>query len=192
VVLDGVLRRHDEERIRQRARHAVDGHAPLAHRLEQRRLRLRRRAVDLVREHDVREDRARRNSNRRACGSKTETPIRSEGSMSEVNCTRTKRPPTARASAGGQRGLADAGDVLDEQMPACEQRRQGEPDRLGLPLEGGSDRRAETLHQIELAPIRRLRVSCRSRLHARSFPKNLARATRRARFDLTRGRNRAH
>ena len=36
-----------------------DRHLPLLHRLEQRRLRLRRGAVDLVREEEVREDRAR-------------------------------------------------------------------------------------------------------------------------------------
>ena len=39
------------------ARHAVDGHLALGHRLEQRGLRLRRRAVDLVDEDDVGEDR---------------------------------------------------------------------------------------------------------------------------------------
>jgi hypothetical protein len=38
----------------------------LRHRLEQRRLRLRHRAVDLVDEHDVREDRPGRNSKSRS------------------------------------------------------------------------------------------------------------------------------
>ena len=42
---------------RQLARRAVDGDLPLGHCLEQRGLRLRHRAVDLVDEHDVREDR---------------------------------------------------------------------------------------------------------------------------------------
>jgi hypothetical protein len=37
---------------------AGDGHLALLHRLEQRRLHLGRRAVDLVGEHDVGEDRA--------------------------------------------------------------------------------------------------------------------------------------
>ena len=46
--LDRVLRREHEERLGQRVRLAVDGDLPLLHRLEQRRLRLRRRAVDLV------------------------------------------------------------------------------------------------------------------------------------------------
>ena len=56
-VLDRVLGREQEEGRRELARDAVDRHLPLGHRLEQRRLRLRHRAVDLVDEHDVREDR---------------------------------------------------------------------------------------------------------------------------------------
>ncbi|CDK39230.1 hypothetical protein BN903_4 [Halorubrum sp. AJ67] len=39
---------------------AVDGHLSLLHRLQQRGLRLRRGAIDLVGEDDVREDRSRR------------------------------------------------------------------------------------------------------------------------------------
>jgi hypothetical protein len=58
VVVERVLRRDDEERLGQRCVTAVDGHARFAHRLEQRRLHLRARAVDLVGEHDVREQRA--------------------------------------------------------------------------------------------------------------------------------------
>ena len=59
LVLDRVLGRDDEERVVEPARLAVDRHLLLGHRLEQRGLRLRHRAVDLVDEHDVREDRAR-------------------------------------------------------------------------------------------------------------------------------------
>ena len=56
-LLDRVLRRHDHEQRRQRIRHGADRDLPLAHRLEQRRLHLRRRAVDLVGEHEVVEHR---------------------------------------------------------------------------------------------------------------------------------------
>jgi hypothetical protein len=56
--LDRVLRRQDEEGLRQDACDAVDGDLPLGHSLEERRLRLRHRAVDLVDEHHVGEDRA--------------------------------------------------------------------------------------------------------------------------------------
>ena len=57
--LDRVLRREDGEALGQRVRRAVHGHAALLHRLEQRRLGLGRRAVDLVAQHQVGEDRAR-------------------------------------------------------------------------------------------------------------------------------------
>src|ERR671935_1239998 len=55
--LDRVLGRHQKEGIGDLARNAVDSHLSLGHRLEHRRLRLRRRTVDLVDEDDVREDR---------------------------------------------------------------------------------------------------------------------------------------
>ena len=56
-LLDRVLRGEHDERLGQRARLAVDRDLRLLHRLEQRALRLGRRAVDLVAEHDVGEDR---------------------------------------------------------------------------------------------------------------------------------------
>jgi hypothetical protein len=58
LLLDRVLGRDDEERRRERTGHTVHGHLPLGHRLEQRGLRARHRAVDLVDQDDVREDRA--------------------------------------------------------------------------------------------------------------------------------------
>ena len=54
--LDRVLRRHHEERIGNGMRVVADRHLVLLHDLEQRRLHLRRRAVDLVREEEVAED----------------------------------------------------------------------------------------------------------------------------------------
>ena len=58
LALDRVLRREHEERLGHRVGDAADRHVALGHHLEQRRLHLRRRAVDLVGEHDVGEDRA--------------------------------------------------------------------------------------------------------------------------------------
>ena len=57
--LDRVLRREHEERPLDLVVMAAHGDRELLHRLEQRGLRLRRRAVDLVREQHVREQRAR-------------------------------------------------------------------------------------------------------------------------------------
>ena len=55
--LDRVLRREHEERPRHRERVVPDRHLALLHHLEQRRLHLRRGAVDLVGEEEVAEDR---------------------------------------------------------------------------------------------------------------------------------------
>ncbi len=57
-MLDRILGRDHQERLRQPARDAVDGHLSLGHRLEQGGLRTRHRAVDLVDEDDRREDRS--------------------------------------------------------------------------------------------------------------------------------------
>ena len=53
-----ILRRDDEKRLGQRPRPAIDGDLFLFHRFEQRALGLRRRAIHLVRENDLREYRA--------------------------------------------------------------------------------------------------------------------------------------
>ena len=57
-LLDGILRGEHEEGHPDLARDAVDRDAALLHDLEERGLGLRARPVDLVGEHDVREDRA--------------------------------------------------------------------------------------------------------------------------------------
>jgi hypothetical protein len=57
LILDGVVRREQEERMGELSGDAVRGDLPLGHRLEQRGLGLRSRAVDLVDEDHVREDR---------------------------------------------------------------------------------------------------------------------------------------
>ena len=56
--LDGVLRGEDEERFLQGVRRALHGDLVFLHRLQQGSLGFRRRPVDLVRQHDVGEDRA--------------------------------------------------------------------------------------------------------------------------------------
>jgi hypothetical protein len=56
-LLDRVLRREDEERRLELVGFSTVRDGAFLHRLEQRRLRLRRRAVDLIREDDLAEDR---------------------------------------------------------------------------------------------------------------------------------------
>ena len=66
--LDRVLRREHVERLFELIGPALDRDPVLLHRLEQRRLRLRRGAVDLVGEDDVREDRPRGEDHLAAAG----------------------------------------------------------------------------------------------------------------------------
>ena len=56
-MLDRILRGDDDEWIGQRIGRVADRDLPLLHRFEQRALNFRRRAVDLVAENQVREDR---------------------------------------------------------------------------------------------------------------------------------------
>ncbi len=57
-MLDRILRRDDEEWIGKRQASLLDADHALAHRFEQRRLRFRRRTIDLVGEENIGEDRA--------------------------------------------------------------------------------------------------------------------------------------
>ena len=68
--LDRVLRGEHVERLVELIGLALHGDAMLLHRFEQRRLRLRRGAVDFVRQHDVGEDRPRREHHLPATGSR--------------------------------------------------------------------------------------------------------------------------
>ncbi len=66
---DGVLGRQNEERLLERVARAGGGDLVLLHGLEQSGLGLRRRAVDLVGEHDVGEERTFHEDERAALGS---------------------------------------------------------------------------------------------------------------------------
>ncbi len=101
--LDRVLRREHEERPLDRVVMTAHRDREFLHRLEQRGLRLRRRAVDLVREQHVREQRARHE--RPACAgpvvmssSMMSVPVTSVGIRSGVNWMRLNVSPSAIAS----------------------------------------------------------------------------------------------
>jgi hypothetical protein len=137
--LDRVLRRDHEERIGQGVRDAVDGDLALLQALEQGRLRLRRRPVDLVADHDVREDGA---------GLELE-PARGpveDGHARDVARQQVGRELDARdrrvdrlGQCAGELGLADAGDVLDEEVPLGEQDGQRRADGAVLPVDDRPD-----------------------------------------------------
>ena len=127
VVLDGILRGQHHEGLRQRVGVGVHGDLGLVHGLQQRRLRFRRGAVDLVGQDDVGEDRA---------GLELELlldlvedadahhvagqHVRSELDALEGAVERMRQGLR-------QRGLAHAGHVFDQQMAA---RQQGDQRQL--------------------------------------------------------------
>ena len=120
-VLGGVLGRDDHERASQLVGLLIDGDPPLLHRFEQSRLRLRRGAVDLVDEHDVREDRSRVELERRLPLVEDHRPgdVRRKhvgGALDprELGLDRTCERP-------GQGRLANAGTILDQDVPAGDQ-----------------------------------------------------------------------
>jgi hypothetical protein len=124
-----------QERPRQRARDAVGGDARLLHRLEQRRLRLRGRAVDLVGEQQLREHRA---------GEELERVLLL---VEHVAAAHVARHQVGReldalelaaehaAERAHQQRLAEAGRPFEEHVAAGEHRQQRVLDDLLLPDE---------------------------------------------------------
>jgi hypothetical protein len=149
LVLDRVLGREQEERLGQESRLAVDRHLALGHRLEQGGLRLRHRAVDLVDEQDVREDRARPELevalllvvDREAC---------------DVGRLQVGRALHAGELEPGDRlrdrarenGLRRARDVFEEDMPLAGERREYELDLVRLAVDDRLDVRAQPLGDL--------------------------------------------
>ena len=132
LVLDRVLGRDDEERIRHRVGRAVDRRLTLLHAFEERGLGLRGRPVDLVGEHDLAEDRA---------GAELEllgllVVDREPRDVGRQQVGGELDPPEGGAEAPGDRlgehGLAGARHVLDEQVAATQQGDQGQTDFVVL------------------------------------------------------------
>ena len=132
LVLDRVLRGDDEERIGHLVGDAVDRRLALLHRLEQARLRLRRRPVDLVGEDDLAHDRAR-----------PELELlgllvvdRQAGHVGRQQVRRELDPPERATEAPGdglgQDRLAGARHVLDQEVAAAQQGDEREPDFVVL------------------------------------------------------------
>jgi hypothetical protein len=140
LVLDRVLGREQQERVRKDARDAVDRHLPLCHRFEQRRLRLRHRSVDLVDEHDVREDRP---------GAELEVtlPLVENGQARDIGRLEVRRaldPLRGRAvdrlrDRTREHRLRRSGHVFEEDVPAAHQRREHELDLCALAVDDELD-----------------------------------------------------
>jgi hypothetical protein len=139
VVLERVLRCDHEERTGQGVRNSVDGDRGLAHRFEQRGLGLRARAVDLVGQNHVGEQRA---------GLKGEVGagpavdhLRGGDAQDVAGQQVAGELDTLEAGVDGagqrvgQRGLAHARHVFQQQMAAGDQRFHGASHYLGLASE---------------------------------------------------------
>ena len=135
VEFDRVLGRENDERLGHESWDTVDRHLMLLHRLEQRRLGLGRRSVDLIGDHDVREDRA-------VVELEAVLPLVVDLDAGDVGGEQVGRELDALQRSvdrfgqrAGERGLADAGYVLDQQVPVGQHAGDGEPDHVGLALQ---------------------------------------------------------
>ena len=145
LLLDGVLRGHDQERLRQRPALLRHGDLPLLHRFQQGGLHLGRGAVDLVGQQQVVEDRT---------GAKLELArLRPEdvgaGQVRRQQVGRELHPVKAGLEAAAEHlhrpGLGQSRHALHQQMPPREQRNEhvldelllAEDARLHSPAHGG-------------------------------------------------------
>ena len=98
-----------------------------------------------------------RNSNSRVSWLKTDTPVTSLGSRSGVNWIRRTVQSMRAGQRLGEHRLADARDVLDQQVPLGEQHDQRGVDHVGLALDHPLDVRADAAddprHRLQVVPI---------------------------------------
>ena len=139
--LDRVLRGQHEERVRAAVGRALDGDVALGHRLEQRRLRLRRGPVDLVDEQDVGEHRAGLEDERpSSCVSMIDDPVMSPGSMSGVHWMRlTSRRSSTADRARASIDLPTPGTSSNSTWPFGADGDQREADDVLLAVDDGVD-----------------------------------------------------
>jgi len=131
-----VLRREHQERLRDRVLRAADGDVLLLHRLEQRGLRLRRGAVDFIRQEQVRKHRPRLEAERFL-------PVLILGDdvcADDVRRHQVRRELDAREleihrlpKRAHQHRLASPGTPVEQHMPAGEERDQHAFDDVVLP-----------------------------------------------------------
>jgi Dolichyl-phosphate-mannose-protein mannosyltransferase len=122
--VDGILRGDDKERRRQRMRHAIGGHLLFGHRFEQRTLRFRRRAVDLVGEHELCEQRSGMEFEFAALALVHADPDNVGRQQIGRELDALERKIERRGKGVRQRSLADAGQIFDQKMAACKDARE--------------------------------------------------------------------
>ena len=123
--LDRVLRGQHQERPLDLVAGPLDRDAVLLHDLQQGRVRLGRRAVDLVGQQQLGEDRARAESETPGSSCRrSASPVMSDGIRSAVNWMRPNWQPSTRPSVRTNSVLPKPGHALDQHVPAGEQGHQ--------------------------------------------------------------------
>ena len=124
-LVNRVLRRHDEERLDQLAQFAARGDLVLLHGFEQGRLGLRRRAVDFVRQHQVREDRPALELELAPPAGHLHDDVRAENIRRHQvggELDAAEREVQHFAERAHEQRLAQPGHPFEQHMPAREQR----------------------------------------------------------------------
>ena len=132
LMLDRVLRRHHHEVLAERMRGAVEGDGVFLHGFQQRCLRLRRRAVDFVGKQQVAEDRAAR---QRELPGLEIVDVRSDdvaGHQVGRELDAAIGDAERLREAARRHRLGGAGRAFEQDMPAGEQCRQHQVDRIVL------------------------------------------------------------
>jgi hypothetical protein len=142
----GILRRHHHEGLRQPVRDPLDGDGPLAHGLEQRTLGAGRGAVDLVGQHDVGEDRPRPELELSSVAQEDAGTRDVAGQEVRRALDTAEGALQAAGERARERGLAHAGNILDQRVPAREQAGDQAIDGLAIAQVRRADRVAQLLH----------------------------------------------
>ena len=166
--LDRVLRREDVERLFELVGAALDGDAVFLHGFQQCGLRLGRRAVDFVGQHDVGENRSRREHHLAAAGGGVFLDDVGAGDVRghQVGCELDARELQVQHARHGvdQQRLRQAGHADDQAVATDEQRQQHLVDHLVLPddqlFQLADDLFATILHAIgQRQIVRRVHVN---------------------------------
>ena len=125
-VVNGVLRGNEQKGRSQIVIDAVGRDLPFRHRLEQRRLRPRRGAIDFVRQNNLGKERA--GPELKVCRLGVEHRTAGDIARQKVGCALDafERTADAAGQGAGQHGLGHAGHVLQQDMPFREISRERE------------------------------------------------------------------
>ena len=138
-LFDRILRRQNHERIVQFERAVADGHLPFLHRFQQRALDFRGSAVDFIRKHDIRENRAflRREIACFRIVDHCSDDVRRQQIRRELNSMETRLQ--ALREARHRQRLRQTGHTFNQHMVVAKQRQQQTADQFVLPDDHAAD-----------------------------------------------------